>query len=124
MNLLLSSKRLWISLMVICTLAFVQTVAAHSEATRSFPKDKSVLDQAPKVVTVFLTEKIEDELSKLEVFDADGNTVHKGKAMCAENHLVMSILMQDIGAGTYTAKWEVVSVDGHKTSGEFSFQVR
>ncbi len=99
-------------------------VSAHSEATRSSPKDKSTLDQAPKVVSVFLTEKIEIELSKLQVFDADGDTVHKGKTTCSENLKTMSILMTDIGSGSYAAKWEVVSVDGHKTSGAFSFQVQ
>jgi methionine-rich copper-binding protein CopC len=124
MQRLYSSRRLWTSIVVIFVVAFVQTVSAQSEATRSFPKDNSVLDQAPKVVTIFLTEKIEDELSKLEVFDTDGNVVHKGKASCAENHKIISILMQDVGPGAYTSKWEVVSVDGHKTNGEFSFQVR
>jgi len=121
---LISSRRLWLSLVVICALGFAHMVSAHSEATRSSPKDKSTLDQAPKVVSVFLTEKIEIELSKLQVFDADGDTVHKGKTTCSENLKTMSILMTDIGSGSYAAKWEVVSVDGHKTSGAFSFQVR
>ena len=124
MKRLISSRPLWISLVVICALVFVQMASAHSEATRSSPKDKSTLDQAPKVVSVFLTEKNEIELSKLEVFDADGETVHKGKTTCSENLKIMSILMKDIGSGSYAAKWEVVSVDGHKTSGAFSFQVR
>jgi methionine-rich copper-binding protein CopC len=40
-----------------------------------------------------------------------------------KDRLIMRVSLQPLTAGTYKVEWRVLSVDGHKVNGDFTFTV-
>lgn len=111
-------------LAVACIAFAVQIVFAHSIVKKSSPQKDEILEKAPTEVRLWLSEKCESKFSKVEVFDADDKPVHTGKPIVSEDRLQLATALQEIGAGTYQVKWQILSVDGHTTKGGISFRVK
>jgi len=71
---------------------------------------------------LWFTQKLEPAFSGITVTNAAGQRVDSGKARVSGDH--MSVSLRPGGAGTYHVNWHVLSVDSHKTDGNFTFQVR
>ena len=50
-------------------------------------------------------------------------TVTTGKATVGGDRTQMRVGLKALPAGTYNVKWRVLSVDTHRTEGDFSFRV-
>jgi copper resistance protein C len=79
---------------------------------------------APKEVAIWFTEQPEPAFSAIEVTDEAGTRVDRGgthadPADAKELHVALKMLKP----GTYKVRWHVVSVDTHRTQGDFSFTV-
>jgi methionine-rich copper-binding protein CopC len=72
-------------------------------------------------VTLWFTEKLEPAFSSVTVTDAAGQRVDAGKARVSGSQ--MSVSLRAGGSGTYRVNWRVLSVDAHRTNGNFTFQV-
>ncbi len=99
--------------------------AAHTHLDRSEPADGAALDSAPATVKLWFSSRIEPEFSRIEVVNADGAQVEKGKPTASSNKRELEIdLNEGLASGTYQVNWNVVARDGHRQRGAFSFSVK
>jgi copper resistance protein C len=103
-------------------LAFsINAASAHAHLDHSVPAVSSTVTTAPQDVTLTFTQNLESAFSTVEVTDASGARVDQGEARISGN--TMQIGLKTLAPGTYTVHWHAVSVDTHKTQGDFSFSV-
>lgn len=113
-------------LALLCTAALWAPVAAqaHAQLDRSAPAAASVQSEAPKEVMIWFTEAVEPKFSAIEVRDAKGAAVQNGTAEgVAGNTAQLRVSLKPLAPGRYTVKWRVLSVDTHRSQGEFGFRV-
>jgi copper resistance protein C len=94
---------------------------AHAFLERADPRVGNKVAAAPREVTLWFTEKLETAFSSITVTNAAGQRVDTGKTRVSGNQ--MSVSVRASGAGTYRVNWRVLSVDTHRTDGDFTFQV-
>lgn len=97
--------------------------SAHAHLERANPKVGSTVATAPKEVVLWFSEKLEPAFSTVEVRDAKGAAVQSGKATVTGDRTELHVRLKSLGAGTYKVLWRVLSVDTHRTQGDFSFTV-
>jgi methionine-rich copper-binding protein CopC len=112
-----------IKIMAVVSLALSPVAAlAHAMLDRASPKVGSSSPTAPREVVLWFTEKLEPAFSTIEVHSSDGSVVSSGKARVqAGNEL--HVALKALGPGAYKVIWHVLSVDTHRTQGDFSFRV-
>lgn len=113
-------------LALLCTGALWAPVAAlaHAHLDRSLPARESLVKEAPKEVMLWFTEAVEPKFSTIEVRDAKGAAMQAGPAEgVAGNTAQLRVPLKPLGPGTYTVKWRVLSVDTHRSQGDFTFRV-
>jgi len=97
---------------------------AHAHLDRSTPAAGSTVTAAPAEVTLWFTEALEPKFSTVEVRDAKGTAVHTGKAVLApDNTAQLIVMVKSLPPGRYKVIWRILSVDTHRTNGEFTFTV-
>lgn len=97
---------------------------AHAHLDRAMPAKGSNVSPAPKEVTLWFTEAIEPKFSSIVVRDAKGAAVQSGPASVdPANKAQLRVGVKPLGPGTYTVIWRVLSVDTHRSQGEFTFRV-
>ncbi|ELP68027.1 copper resistance CopC/CopD family protein [Streptomyces turgidiscabies] len=101
------------------------TASAHAALRDTDPRDGSVLDSAPRQVTLSFTESVGLLDDSFRVFDPDGRRVSTGEAKHVEGRSdgVRVSLPKGLGKGTFTVAWRVVSADSHPISGAFTFSI-
>jgi copper resistance protein C len=78
----------------------------------------------PTQISIWFTEDLEPAFSAIEVTDADGGRVDTGDThIDSANPKLLHVSLKSLAAGTYKVSWHVVSVDTHRTQGDFSFTV-
>jgi len=106
-------------------LAFAPLLAAtgaqaHAHLVISSPAASSAA-AAPKALHLEFSEKLEPKFSKAELTKAGApvaaKSVAKGKAIDVAPKAALT-------PGAYTVAWAVVSADGHKSKGDYSFTVK
>jgi len=112
-----------LSSLIILTLS--STAFAHAFLDHAEPKVGSEIEKAPTEVKAWFTQHIEPAFSKLEVFDADGKQVdNKDCHVDSTDKGLLIVTLPQLSAGTYKVSWKVVSVDTHRTHGDFKFTVK
>ncbi|WP_369197646.1 copper resistance CopC/CopD family protein [Streptomyces djakartensis] len=99
--------------------------SAHAALGGTDPDDGSVLQRAPRHVTLTFTESVGLLDDSFRVFGPDQHRVHTGEATHADgrSETARVSLPAELAPGTYTVAWRVVSADSHPVSGAFSFSV-
>jgi methionine-rich copper-binding protein CopC len=88
------------------------------------PAVGSTVALAPKAVTLTFTEALEPAFSSIEVRNAQGATVQTGKATVVPgSRAQLRVALKRLSSGTYKVIWHVLSVDTHRTQGDFEFTV-
>jgi len=105
----------------LAVLAAPTAALAHAHLDHAVPAVGSTVAAAPQEVTLFFTQNLEPAFSSVAVTDTSGASVTDGKAQIAGNS--MHVALKAVGPGTYTVHWHAVSVDTHKTQGDFTFRV-
>jgi methionine-rich copper-binding protein CopC len=96
---------------------------AHAEGVASSPVDNTQV-ASPAQISVTFTENLILEYSYIALFDGAGNPVPQGPATVdASGRVLSSAIPETLAAGIYRVVWNALSVDGHETDGEFSFEV-
>jgi methionine-rich copper-binding protein CopC len=96
---------------------------AHAEGVASSPVNNTQV-ASPAQISVTFTEDLILEYSYIALFDGAGNPVPQGPATVdASGKVLSSAIPQTLAAGIYRVVWNALSVDGHETDGEFSFEV-
>ena len=97
---------------------------AHAHLDHASPVVGSTVAQAPKEVSLWFTEALEAKFSTIEVRDAQGRPVQAGPATLArDNTAQLRVPLKPLSPGTYKVIWRVLSVDTHRTQGDFTFRV-
>ena len=95
--------------------------SAHAFLDHAEPRVGNTVATAPRDVTLWFTQKLEPAFSSIAVTNSAGQRVDTGKARVSGNQ--MSVSLRSGGAGTYRVNWHVLSVDTHRTDGNFTFRV-
>jgi copper transport protein len=114
-----------IAFLLLATLAWPGSVAAHARLTASDPAKGATLGSAPSKVTLTFTEAPDVRLTSIRVLDSAGTNRTTGPtASVPGNELAVSVPLGPLADGAYTVSWRAVSaVDGHISAGSFVFGV-
>ena len=105
------------SLLVLTPLA----ASAHAFLDHAEPRVGNSVPTAPREIKLWFTQKLEQAFSTVEVTDGSGQRVDTGKPRVNGNELAVSV--KSLPPGSYQVNWHVLSVDTHRTDGNFSFSV-
>jgi copper resistance protein C len=101
-----------------------QAAFAHAHLHRANPPIDSKLPVSPSAVTLTYTEGVEPSLSKIEVHDVHAIRVDKSDPhLTGGGNRQLSVSLPKLPPGRYSVIWHVISVDTHKTEGQFSFSI-
>lgn len=96
----------------------------HAMPEQSDPGAGAELRQAPPIVSIRFDSELEPLFSRLIVKDAAGKQVSDGNGTVASpNSRILTTKLTDHAKGTYHVYWSVVSRDGHRTEGDYTFTV-
>ena len=97
---------------------------AHAHLDHASPAVGSTVAQPPKEIFLWFTDALEAKFSTIEVRDAQGTAVQAGPATLArDNTAQLRVPLKPLSPGTYKVFWRVLSVDTHRTQGNFTFRV-
>ena len=116
-------------LLLLAALALASAVVpagapAHSILVRSHPSRGATVARAPERIQLWFSERIEPAYAKLSVWNDAGTQVDASDAAVHPNDLtLLSVTTPHLGPGRYTARFRVLSVDGHVVESSFAFSV-
>jgi len=97
---------------------------AHVFPDHSAPPVGSIQNTAPKMVQVWFDGYIEPAFSTIEVYDKNDQRVDKQDGHVNElDPTLLEVGLTKLSFGVYRVVWIAVSVDGHRTEGDFRFTV-
>jgi len=99
-------------------------VSAHGFLEHSDPSVGSKVHSAPAAVRIWFTEAVEPRFSSIQVFDTTGKQIDKKDThLDPSSRSLLQVSLPRLGPGSYKVVWRVVSVDTHRTNGDFTFQI-
>ncbi|KPD02681.1 copper homeostasis periplasmic binding protein CopC [Moellerella wisconsensis] len=103
-----------------------QQALAHAHLTDQLPAEGASVEQTPESITLNFSEGIEVNFTKVNITGPNNTRVDTGKPIldAANDTKVIVPIKAKLASGKYDVSWSVVSVDGHKTKGEYSFTVK
>ncbi|MFD5572193.1 copper resistance CopC/CopD family protein [Streptomyces cadmiisoli] len=112
-------------LLVLFLLGGAGPASAHAGLGGTDPRDGTVLDSAPRHLTLSFTESVGLLDDSVRVIGPDNRRVRTGEAGLVDggSDTVRLSLPPGLRDGTYTVAWRVVSADSHPVSGAFLFSV-
>lgn len=97
---------------------------AHVHMERTAPADGAMLSASPQNVEVWFSGKVAAEWSQIKVIDASGIRVDTGELSNGDDPKHLSVGLKPLRAGDYDVKLNVISGDGHRVKGSFTFSVK
>lgn len=107
-------------LLLATVVALAPAAGAHSDLVSVEPADGASLAAVPAAVTFSFNEEIEPTLVRTRVEWPDGDGVAVDATVSGA---VVTVPVDDHGAGAYKVIYRVVSRDGHPVSGQMTFTV-
>jgi copper resistance protein C len=99
--------------------------SAHAFPEQDTPSAGAVLTQAPATVSIRFDSELEPIFSKLIVKNAQDQQVSQGNgSVDPTNARILATRLTNAAKGSYHVYWSVVSRDGHRTEGDYTFTVR
>jgi hypothetical protein len=97
---------------------------AHAHLDHASPAVGGAVATAPKEVVLWFTEALEPAFSTIVVQDAKDADVQDGTATIDPgNTAELRVALKPLPPGTYKVIWHALSVDTHRTQGDFTFAV-
>ncbi|TCL75983.1 copper homeostasis periplasmic binding protein CopC [Rhizobium sp. BK251] len=99
---------------------------AHAHLQSAEPAADTSVASAPGSLSLTFSEGLNLPFSGVDLTDAKGAAVETGKASLsgADGTVLTVPLDTSLTAGSYKVHWHVLSNDGHKTEGNYSFTVK
>ena len=105
-------------------LATANIAFAHAHLDRSNPPVGSTISPPPKEIVLTFTDELEPAFSGADVRNEKGATMQSDKASVdSANRTQLRVPLKALPPGTYKVNWHVMSVDTHRTEGNFTFRV-
>ncbi|PHM45734.1 Copper resistance protein C [Xenorhabdus mauleonii] len=103
-----------------------QQALAHAHLKDQTPAENATVEAAPQAITLSFSERIELGFSKVKLIGPEKTVIKTGKLELDPETKTKLILPVEgkLAAGEYSVDWSVLSVDGHKTKGVYSFIVK
>lgn len=99
--------------------------AAHAFPVTSDPKVGSTVSVSPPVVRIWFDGALEAAFSTITVQDAGGGTVDKGDGRVGgAEATLLQVTLPSLKPGRYKVVWSVAARDGHRTQGDYTFDVK
>ena len=123
---LFTASHLTRALVFAATLATTPAVFAHAPLKNQYLAAHAEVTAAPQALTLNFSEGIEPKFSGVTLTGAQQQSIKTGAVKRNEQDKTQMIvpLEQALQPGNYTVDWHVVSVDGHKTRGTYTFSVK
>jgi methionine-rich copper-binding protein CopC len=96
---------------------------AHAYLDHTSPLVGSTVNAAPKEVRMWFTQALEGKFSAAQLRSSTGAVVGTGSVDPA-NPKEMVIPVRALPPGKYKVQWKILSVDTHRTEGNFGFEVK
>ena len=97
----------------------------HTFPERAEPRVGEEVLVAPTRVRVWFSASIEPAFSTLRVHNTNGQTVSRGTARVpASDPTLLEVGLVQLPPGTYRVFWSVAARDGHRTQGDYTFNLR
>ena len=110
--------------MLIAGLAFASAAFAHVFPQKQEPGAGATV-APPAQIRIVFDGPLEPAFSSLTVTDAGGKQVNTEKAVVdAHNAAAIAVPLPPLAAGHYTVHWVAVASDGHRTHGDYAFNVK
>jgi methionine-rich copper-binding protein CopC len=125
-----STGRVFARMSALFSIAAVGAFAASTAFAHVFPKKEEpgagASVESPSSVRIVFSGSLEPDFSSLTVTDASGKQVNSAKAQVDANHpgVIAVALPKSLPAGRYTVHLAAVASDGHRTQGDYSFNVK
>lgn len=105
---------------------FTQQVSAHAHLKSQYTAVNPAGSEWPESLTISFTEDIEPAFSGVVISRTDKQPVEQLKAaLDPKQHNTLRVqFKQPLVSGEYKVNWHVLSVDGHKTKGNYTFSVK
>lgn len=114
---------LWLGLLVVVFLSSTAVAHAHADLAAASPAPGSTLSNPVGPIRLTFTEPVTAD-STILLFDETFQTVPGIQAQPdPDNTAVIQANVPELAVGDYTVQWTAVSVDGHATTGSYTFRV-
>ncbi len=118
-------KHLTLFFVLIVLLISSPRAHAHAFLDAAEPKVGSTINTSPHCVKIWFTERLNQTVSTIAVFDAGGKEVDKAdSAVDPGNRFLMAVSLPTLPDGTYRVAWSAVAVDTHPTQGIFTLTIK
>lgn len=99
---------------------------AHAHLKHQYPAADAAVTASPQAITLNFSEGVEANFSGLTLTGPQQTAVKTGTAKRNEKDEKQLIVPVEeaLKPGDYQVDWHVVSVDGHKTKGNYHFSVK
>jgi methionine-rich copper-binding protein CopC len=116
-----------IGMLVLAAAVGISTAAeAHAFLIHANPPVGSTVHESPKEIRLYFSEEIEPVFSGIELATKAGEKITTGPASVDpyDRSQFFATLTAPLLPEIYRVSWHVVSVDTHRTEGDFSFEVK
>ncbi|WP_434975245.1 copper resistance CopC/CopD family protein [Streptomyces bauhiniae] len=111
--------------LLLLLLGTASPASAHAALRATNPEDGTILQRAPRTLTLTYTESVGLLTDSFRVYDPENHRLSTGPADHAPGRAdtVRVPLPKRMAKGTYVVAWRVVSADSHPVSGALTFSV-
>jgi copper resistance protein C len=110
-------------LSVLPLLVAVPILLAHTSPVEMMPAPDSTVS-SPASVMIHFSGALEPKFSLISVTDPSGRVVNKEPSVVGSDTKVMSVALPTLPPAVYTVHWVGVSVDTHRSQGDYKFTVK
>ncbi|AYG69657.1 MULTISPECIES: copper homeostasis periplasmic binding protein CopC [unclassified Rhizobium] len=106
------------------SMAFADQAMAHAHLKSATPAADGTIKSAPSELDLTFSEGLNLKFSGIKVTGSDKAAVKTGEGMLKNGDTTLTVPVTDkLAPGKYTVEWHVLSTDGHKTNGTYTFTV-
>jgi methionine-rich copper-binding protein CopC len=112
------------AIVFVVALGLCDLAQAHAFLDHAEPRVGSKVAASPNLVKIWFTQELEPAFSSIKVFEASGKEMDKKDTHQDEkDKKLLMVSLPALAPGEYKVEWQVVSVDTHRTKGDFKFQI-
>jgi copper resistance protein C len=105
--------------------AYARVASAHAFPERADPRVGAVIRGSPPVVRIWFDGELEPAFCQVVVTDGSGRRIDQGDARVdVGNRRLIQVSVPALAPGIYGVHWAVLSIDGHRTTGDYRFTVK